>query len=87
MAMPVLSLRLDAALLNQLDELSAATERDRLYHVKRALSRYLEDEAWHVESIREGLEDAKSGNLTELKDVKSKWVSRARNRLNQQSAK
>lgn len=86
MASPVLSLRLDEALLTQLDELASATERDRLYHVKRALSRYLDEESWHVESILEGIEDVKAGNLTDLDDVKSKWVSRAKNRNNQQSA-
>lgn len=86
MAAPVLSLRLDESLLTQLDELANATERDRQYHVKRALTRYLQEESWHVQSILEGIDDAKAGNLIGLDDVESKWVSRARNRNNQQSA-
>lgn len=86
MASPVLSVRLDESLLGQLDRLADATERDRLYHVKRALTRYLDEESWHVESILEGIADAEAGNLTDLDNIKSKWVSRAKNRINQKGA-
>lgn len=86
MAAPVLSLRIDEEILARLDELSSATDRDRLYHVKRAITRYLDEESWHVQSIQEGLEDAKAGNLTDLDDVKSNWVNRAKNLIDRQSA-
>lgn len=45
MASPVLSFRVEAALIAQLDQLSLATDRDRQYHLKRALARYVESEA------------------------------------------
>lgn len=86
MATPVLSFRLDEELVTQLDNLAEATDRDRLYHVKRALVRYLDAESWHVAAIAEGIKDADAGNLTDLEAVKAKWVSRAKNRNERQSA-
>lgn len=78
MASPVLSFRVEDDLVRQLDHLAQATDRDRQYHLKRALARYIEAEAWHVEAIAEGIADADAGNLTDLDTVKAKWVSRAK---------
>lgn len=86
MASPVLSFRLEEELVSQLDKLAEATDRDRLYHVKRAMTRYLEAESWHLKAIDVGLEAADAGNLTELSAVKAKWVSRAENRNNRSSS-
>ena len=48
MASPVLSFRVEEGLVEQLDQLSQATDRDRQYHLKRALARYVEAESWHI---------------------------------------
>ena len=58
MASPVLSFRVEEALVKQLDKLSEATDRDRQYHLKRALARYIEAESWHIKAIAEGIADA-----------------------------
>ncbi|MFB8831583.1 CopG family ribbon-helix-helix protein [Azotobacter chroococcum] len=86
MASPVLSFRLDEELVTQLDKLAEATDRDRLYHVKRAMARYLEAESWHLQAIEVGIEAADAGKLTDLAAVKAKWVSRAKNRTDRSSA-
>jgi len=78
MASPVLSFRLDEEIVSQLDKLAEATDRDRLYHVKRAMARYLQ-------AIEVGIEAADAGKLTDLAAVKAKWVSRAENRNNRSS--
>lgn len=85
MASPVLSFRLDEEIVSQLDKLAEATDRDRLYHVKRAMARYLEAESWHLQAIEVGIEAADAGKLTDLAAVKAKWVSRAENRNNRPS--
>ncbi len=85
MASPVLSFRVEEALVEQLDQLSQATDRDRQYHLKRALARYVETESWHINAIAEGIADAEAGNLTDLKTIKSKWVNRAKHRADGQS--
>ncbi len=85
MASPVLSFRVDEVLVEQLDQLSAATDRDRQYHLKRALARYVESESWHINAIVEGIADADAGHLTDLKTIKAKWVNRAKHRVDGQS--
>ena len=85
MASPVLSFRVEETLVEQLDQLSEATDRDRQYHLKRALARYVEAESWHIKAVAEGIADADAGNLTDLKTIKAKWVNRAKHRADGQS--
>lgn len=77
MATPVLSFRVEENLIAQLDELAAATDRDRQYHLKRALARYIDAESWHYKAVAEGVADAEAGKLADLDTVKAKWVKRA----------
>lgn len=85
MASPVLSFRVEETLVEQLDQLSEATDRDRQYHLKRALARYVEAESWHIKAVAEGIADADAGNLTDFKTIKAKWVNRAKHRADGQS--
>lgn len=86
-ASPVLSFRVKPELANELDQLAKATDRDRQYHLQRALSRYVADESWHFKAVQEGIADAEAGNVTDLDAVKAKWVKRAEDRVKQQSGK
>lgn len=79
MASSVLSFRTDEDMVSRLDRLANATERDRQYHLKRALNQYLEAELWHLQAIAEGVDDADAGKLTDLNAVKQKWVARSKN--------
>jgi predicted transcriptional regulator len=79
MSSTVLSFRTDEEMVNTLDRLAAATERDRQYHLKRALSQYLKAETWHLEAIAEGIADADAGNLADIELVRQKWMKRAEN--------
>lgn len=81
MASPVLSFRVEEGLIEMLDQLALATDRDRQYHLKRALARYVEAESWHVKAVAEGLADIEAGKTTALETVKAKWVARAANRV------
>ena len=85
MVSPVLSFRVEETLVEQLDQLSEATDRDRQYHLKRALARYIEAESWHIKAIAEGIADADAGNLTDFKTIKENWVNRAKHRADGQS--
>ena len=87
MAAPVLSFRVEEDLIAQLDQLAEATDRDRQYHLKRALSLYVESESWHIAALQEGVADARAGNLTDSEAVRAKWVTRANDQLHQQGRK
>ncbi|MBD8615577.1 MULTISPECIES: CopG family ribbon-helix-helix protein [Pseudomonas] len=67
-----------------LDKLCQATERDRTYHLTRALTRYLETELWQAEAVKEGMADVEAGRTISLEDVKAKWVGKRNDRLNEQ---
>jgi predicted transcriptional regulator len=86
-ASSVLSFRVKPELASELDQLAQATDRDRQYHLQRALSRYVADESWHFKAVQEGIADADAGNVTDLDAVKAKWVKRAEDRVKQQSGK
>jgi predicted transcriptional regulator len=77
MTSQVLSFRLDEKIISQLDKVAEATDRDRLYHVKRAIARYLEAESLHLQAINVGIAAADAGNITDLTAVKAKWAARA----------
>jgi predicted transcriptional regulator len=81
MASPVLSFRVEDELVEMLDRLASATDRDRQYHLKRALSRYVEAESWHLKAVEEGLADIDAGRTVDLETVEAKWVARAANRV------
>ncbi|MBX8500002.1 CopG family ribbon-helix-helix protein [Pseudomonas lijiangensis] len=81
MASPVLSFRVEEGLIEMLDQLALATDRDRQYHLKRALTRYVEAESWHVKAVSEGLTDIEAGKTIKLETVKAKWAARAANRV------
>lgn len=84
MSLPVLSFRVEAELIDQLTELANATERERQWHLKRALERYLATECWHVRAVAEGIADAEAGNLISFDAVKAKWMAHAEDRIQQQ---
>ena len=77
MASRVVSFRLEEELVTQLDALAKATDHDRLYHLKRAVAQYLHAESRHVKAIQVGIAAADAGKLTDVEDVKARWMTRA----------
>ena len=53
-------------------------DRDRSSVINEALDRYLEMYAWQEAHIREGLEQAQSGQLVGHPEVVNKWEARLR---------
>ena len=77
MSSTVLSFQADEETVQTLDQLAGATERDRQYHLQRALSHYLEAEMRQMQAVSDGIADADAGNLTDIGSVKAKYSSRA----------
>ncbi len=57
----VTTVRLDDQLVDRLDRLAGALDRSRSWLIEQAISRYLDEEAWQVAAIQEGLEAYRSG--------------------------
>jgi predicted transcriptional regulator len=49
------TMRLDDSLMRDLDALATATDRPRAWHIEQAIRRYVAEEVWQVEAIREAL--------------------------------
>lgn len=74
---PVLSTRVDPQLITNLDDLCKATDRERSYHVERAIRDYLQAQMWQVEAVVKGIEAADAGKLKPLEAVKKTWQERS----------
>jgi RHH-type rel operon transcriptional repressor/antitoxin RelB len=68
-----LSLRVDRAKAEKLDELARATDRSRSWLLEKALDAYLADQAWQVEQIHQGLGDVAAGRTHQWGEVRE-WL-------------
>ncbi len=68
-----LSVRVEPDQDELLTRLSLATDRKKSWHIKKALDDYLTLQAWQVENIQEGREDARGGRVIPHDKVAS-WL-------------
>lgn len=61
-SVPVSS-RVDKAVSEKLDDLSKATARSRSFLISEAIKAYVEDQAWQIEAIKEGVKQADQGQF------------------------
>ena len=57
----ITSVRLSDELVVKLDQLASAMDRPRAWVIERAITRYVEEEAWQVAAISEALDDYRAG--------------------------
>lgn len=69
-----LSFRVNLETARAVDDLAAATDRPRSWHLEQALAAYLEIQAWQVTRIHKGIADHDTGRAVPYKDVES-WLS------------
>jgi RHH-type rel operon transcriptional repressor/antitoxin RelB len=70
------SARLDARTIKKLEQLSKATSRSKSFLAAEAIQAYVEEQAWQIEAIEEGIRQADAGNFASGKEVKkafAKW--------------
>jgi predicted transcriptional regulator len=72
-ATDILTLRLTSATSKRLARLSKATDRTRSRLAAEAIEKYLDDQAWQVDAIEEGVRAADSGDVVPQSAVES-WV-------------
>lgn len=69
----VLTLRLDAVTSRRLSKLSKASDRTRSKLAADAIIKYLDDQAWQVDAIEEGVRAADAGEVVSQNKVE-RWV-------------
>ncbi len=56
-----ISFRIKTETIRRLERLAEATDRPRSWHLEAALDAYLENQAWQIAHIEEGVADADAG--------------------------
>ena len=75
-----ISARLDPEVIEKLDLLAKATARSKSFLVARAVEAYVDNQAWQIEAIQEGIKEADKGDFATDKEVKrvfKKWGANA----------
>jgi len=70
------SAKLDPKIAKKLELLVKATARSRSYLVAEAIETYVEDQAWQIAAIEEGIKEADKGKFATESQVKKtfkKW--------------
>ncbi len=70
------SARLDTETINKLERLAKATARSKSFLAAEAIRAYVEEQAWQIEALEEGLKEADRGRFANDKEVAeafAKW--------------
>lgn len=68
-----LSIRIDAKIKKQLDELARRSKRSKSFLAAEAISEYVEAEGWQLGEVEAGLKDLDDGRAVSHEKV-SKWL-------------
>ena len=77
----IITVRVEHEVKERLERLAKATARSRSFLVAEAIRCYLDAEAWQVEQIMEGIEEADTEKLVDHEHVVRKWEARRANSL------
>ena len=78
MAEGVLTVRIPPEKQRQLDALAQVLDRSRNWVVSAAIDQYLDVQAWQIEQIRHGLEEADRGELVSHEEVSTEARTKIR---------
>lgn len=70
------SAKLDSEVAKKLELLVKATARSKSFLVAEAIESYVEDQAWQIKAIEEGIKEAEGGKFATERQVKKtfkKW--------------
>lgn len=68
------SSRVEKSISDKLDLLSKATDRSRSFLIGEAIKAYVEDQAWQIEAIKEGLKQANQGKFASDEKVRNTFA-------------
>jgi predicted transcriptional regulator len=69
MATEAFTVRAESDIVHQLDHLADSLDRSRNYLVNQALKEYLQQHAWQIEKITQGIAAADRGELVDHDEV------------------
>jgi len=70
----MMTVRLTPEVRDKLDALARDTKRSKAYLASEAIASYIDHNAWQIEEIKKGLDEARSGSPGVPHDEVAKWV-------------
>lgn len=70
--------RIDEETRDRLERLAEATQRSKSWLVAEAVRAYVDEQAWQVEAIRQGLAEAEAGSFANDAEVEAVFAKYAR---------
>lgn len=70
--------RIDEETRERLERLAEATQRSKSWLVAEAVRAYVDEQAWQVEAIRQGLAEAEAGSFASDAEVEAVFAKYAR---------
>ena len=74
MAKELLTVRLEAEKIQELDKFARGLDRDRTYVVSQAIDAFLDVQRWQIEYIEEAQREADAGDFASPAEVKSTFA-------------
>jgi predicted transcriptional regulator len=68
------SARLDSKTIKKLDRLAKATARSKSFLAAEAIRAYVEEQAWQIEAIEEGVRQADAGDFAGMEEIKEAFA-------------
>jgi len=68
--------RLDPETKEKLDQLAKSTARSKSFLISEAVRAYVKEQAWQIDAIKDGVEQADAGNFASNDEIRStfgKW--------------
>jgi predicted transcriptional regulator len=81
----VMTIRIEREIKERLEKLAQATARSRSFLAAEAIRSYLDQQAWQIEQIAEGLVEAEAGKLVEHETVLKKWEAKVADSMDRKS--
>jgi predicted transcriptional regulator len=74
MSSRTINVRLPETLYKQIEDLAKATARTKSFLAIEALTNYVQSESWQINDIRQGLDEADSGDFASDKEVEAVFL-------------
>jgi predicted transcriptional regulator len=75
MANTTVTARLDTRTKEKLDLLAKTTARSKSFLISEAIRAYVKEQAWQIDAINEGIEQADAGNFASNKEIKTTFTN------------
>jgi len=67
--------RLDTRTKEKLDLLAKTTSRSKSFLISEAIRAYVKEQAWQIDAIKEGIEQADAGNFASNQEIKTNFAN------------